>query len=100
MTRNELISKLIQESHFEVNRHSCLFSSEADAQLREMVTTGVERMTDAELNDNAKVVEVEHNLRYFCTKICAQTRRENRGIIENRTFTKTRMIICPIWPFC
>ena len=38
MTRDELISSLIQEAYNEVSRHNCQFSTEADAQLRELIS--------------------------------------------------------------
>ena len=51
MTRDELISSLIQEAYNEVNRHNCQFAADADAQLRELVTAGVDRMSVAERYD-------------------------------------------------
>ena len=51
MTRDELIASLLQEAYNEANRHYCRFSADADAQLREMITAGVERMSFAERYD-------------------------------------------------
>ena len=100
MTREELINSLIQEAHNEVRRHNCSFSTEAEAQLRELVIAGVNRMTELERNNGVKIAEAERNMRYFCVKICQQTKRENRLIVENRTFSSARISICPLWPFC
>ena len=100
MTREELISSLIQEAHNEVNRHNCQFASDADAQLRELVTAGVYRMTVAERNNGLKIAEAQRNMRFLCQKLCERTRQENRIIVENRTFSSARMSICPLWPFC
>lgn len=100
MTREELISSLILEAHGEVRRSNCQFSNEADAQLREMVTAGVDRMTVAERYNNEKIAEAKHNIRYLCEQLCERTLRERRIIVENRTFSSTRMTICPLWPFC
>lgn len=100
MTRDELISSLIREAHNEVNRHNCLFATDADAQLRELVTAGVERMTVTERNNGLKIAEAQRNMRFLCQKLCERTRRESRVIVENRTFSSARMSICPLWPFC
>lgn len=100
MTREELIASLIREAHYEVNRHYCQFSSDADAQLRELVTAGVDRMTVTERNNGLKIAEAQRNIRFLCQKLCERTRRENRMIVENRTFSSARMSICPLWPFC
>ena len=100
MTREELIANLIREAHNEVNRHNCQFASDADAQLRELITAGVDRMTVAERNNGLKIAEAQRNMRFLCQKLCERTRRENRMIVENRTFSSARMSICPLWPFC
>lgn len=100
MTRDELISSLIQKAYNEVSRHSCQFSAAADAQLRELVSAGVDRMTVAERYDGAKIAEAERNMRYLCEQLCERTRRESRLIVENRTFSSARLSICPLWPFC
>ena len=100
MTREELIANLIREAHNEVNRHNCQFASDADAQLRELVAAGVDRMTVAERNNGLKIAEAQRNMRFLCQKLCERTRRENRMIVENRTFSSARMSICPLWPFC
>lgn len=100
MTRDELISNLIQEAYSEVSRHNCQFSTDADSQLRELVTAGVDRMTFTERNNGLKIAEAQRNMRFLCQKLCERTRRENRMIVENRTFSSARMSICPLWPFC
>lgn len=100
MTRDELITSLIQKAHDEVNRHNCQFSAEANLQLRELVTAGVNRMTVAERNNGARLAEAERNIRFLCKKLCERTQDENRQIVENRTFSSARISICPLWPFC
>lgn len=100
MTREELIASLIREAHNEVNRHNCQFAADADAQLRELVTAGVDRMTVTERNNGLKIAEAQRNMRFLCEQLCERTRRESRVIVENRTFSSARMSICPLWPFC
>ena len=100
MTREELIASLLQEAHNEVRKHHCRFSVDADAQLRELITAGVERMTEAERRNVSKIAEAQRNMRYLCEKLCERTRRENRLLVENRTFSNARLSICPLWPFC
>ncbi len=100
MRKEELIASLIQEAHNEVSKHNCRFSIDADAQLRELITAGVERMSDAELYNGSKIAEAQHNMRFLCERLCERTRRENRLLVENRTFSSARLSICPLWPFC
>ena len=100
MTRDELISSLIQEAYNEVSRHNCQFSTDADAQLRELIAAGVDRMSVAERYNGTKIAEAERNMRYLCEQLCERTRRDSRVIVENRTFSSARMSICPLWPFC
>ena len=100
MTRDELIASLLHEAYNEVDRHYCRFSADADAQLREMITAGVERMSFAERLDESKIAEAQHNIRILCEDICKRTRRDRHVIVENRTFSSARLSICPLWPFC
>lgn len=100
MTREEIISSLIQQAQSEVSRHNCQFSADAYSQLRELIIAGVDRMTVSERNNRVKIAEAEHNIRFLCFKLCERTRNESRMIVENRTFSSARMSICPLWPFC
>lgn len=100
MTREELKASLIKEAYNEVNRHNCQFSADADAQLRELVSAGVDRMTVEERYNGAKIAETQRNMRFLCQQLCERTRRESRVIVENRTFSSARLSICPLWPFC
>lgn len=100
MTRDELIASLVQEAYTEVSRHHCRFATDADAQLRELITAGVERMSITERLDSSKIAEAKRNMRILCEKLCERTRRDNKLIVENRTFSSARLSICPLWPFC
>ena len=100
MTKEELISNLIQVAHEEVSKHNCYFSDEADAQLKELVTAGVDRMSLQDRYNNERIATAQNNMRYLCIKVCEETKKENHLIVENRTFSSTRWSICPLWPFC
>ena len=100
MTRDELIASLLQEAYNEADRHYCQFSADADAQLRELIIAGVDRMSVAERHNGSRVAEAQHNIRILCEDICKRTRRDRHVIVENRTFSSARLSICPLWPFC
>ena len=100
MTRDELIASLLHEAYNEADRHYCKFSADADAQLRELTTAGVDRMSVAERHNGSRVAEAQHNIRILCEDICKRTRRDRHVIVENRTFSSARLSICPLWPFC
>lgn len=100
MIKEELIDSLLREAYNEVNRHHCRFSANADAQLRELITAGVERMSMSERYNGLKIAEAQSNMRFLCKKLCERTLRGNEVIVENRTFSIARMSICPLWPFC
>lgn len=100
MRKEELIASLIQEAQNEVSKHNCRFSVDADAQLRELITAGVERMTVEERYNGSKIAEAQYNMRFLCEKLCERARSENQLLVENRTFSSARLGICPLWPFC
>lgn len=100
MRKEELIDRLLKEAYNEVHRYNCQFSANADAQLRELISAGVERMSVAERYDGSRIAMAQSNMRFLCKKLCEQTRHGDGLIVENRTFSSARMSICPLWPFC
>ena len=100
MTRDELIASLLHEAYNEADRHYCKFSADADAQLRELITAGVDRMSVAERHNGSRVAEAQQNIRILCEDICKRTGRDSHVMVENRTFSSARLSICPLWPFC
>ena len=101
MTRQELIERIISVAHQTVRSRQCTFSVDAERQLREMVTSGVNNtMSDIDLNNPSRVLLAQNNMRDLCNKLCDRVRGENRYLVENRTFSNARMSICPVWPFC
>ena len=77
MRKEELIASLIQEAHNEVSKHNCRFSVDAEAQLRELITAGVERMTVEELYNGSKIAEAQ--------RTCAICARNSASGLDVRT---------------
>lgn len=101
MTREQLIKAMLDDAHSEVVRNGYRFSVVAEDQLKEIITSGVNRMSVQELVSLAKTAEARNNTKIFIRRICDKHRREHTGIIvENRTFSEARMSICPMWPLC
>lgn len=101
MTRQELINRMIVVANEEAANQGCYFSEGASGQLKELVTSGVNRMTLDELSNSSKVLLAQNNTREFVRRLCEKHRRENNTrIVENRTFSLGRLSICPIWPIC
>ena len=101
MTRLELIDKMITIANEEVEKQGYIFSNLASAELVELISSGVNRMSNAELLDYSKVLLSQSNTRVFVERLCEKHRREtNTRIVESRTFSQGRMSICPIWPLC
>lgn len=101
MTRKELINSMIAVAKQEVQKHGYDFSSEALEQLKELVTSGVNRMETHELSNSDKLLLAQNNTRKFIRELCEKHRREtNTRIVDDRTFSQGRMSICPIWPIC
>lgn len=101
MTREQLINYMLEEAHSEVSRHGYYFAQQAEEQLREIITSGVNRMSSVDLMSISRTNEARNNTKTFVDRICEKHRREHSGIIvENRTFTEARFSICPIWPLC
>lgn len=101
MTREQLYKAMLNAAHIEVEHNGYRFSSEAESQLRELLTTAVNRLTFAELTNTVLTTRAQLNTKEFVNRLCEKHRREQSGIIvENRTFTAARFTICPIWPIC
>ena len=101
MTRQELIAEFMSVAHQTVWSRNCKFSSDAEANLLEMVSSAVNNtMTEADVNNPVQIARAESNMRELCYKLCERTKSDNKFIVENRTFSYARMSICPIWPFC
>ena len=101
MTRQELINEIMSVAHQAVQSRNCRFADDAEAQLLEMVASGVNNtMTAGDVNNPEQVARAKRNMRELCYKLCERARSDNKLIVENRTFSSARMSICPIWPFC
>lgn len=101
MTRQELINEIMSIAHQAVQSRNCRFSADAEAQLFEMVASGVNNtMTTGDVNNPEQVARAKRNMRELCYKLSDRARSDNKLIVENRTFSSARMSICPIWPFC
>lgn len=101
MTRLELINRMITIANEEVERQGYRFSELASTELVELISSGVNRMSNAELLDYSKIMLAQRNTRVFVERLCEKHRREtNTRIVESRTFSQGRMSICPIWPLC
>ena len=101
MTRQELINEIMSIARQTVQSRNCRFAVDAETQLLEMVSSGVNNtMTAADVNNPIQVARAERNMRKLCDKLCERARSDNKLIVENRTFSSARMSICPIWPFC
>lgn len=101
MTRQELINEIMSIAHQVVHSRNCRLTADAEAQLLEMVVSGVNKtMTTGDVNDPGQVARAKRNIRELCYKLCERVRSDNKLIVENRTLSSARMSICPIWPFC
>lgn len=101
MTREQLFNAMLNAAHIEVENNGYSFSVEAEAQLKELLSSAVNRLTLAELNSTYSTTRAQLNTKEFVSRLCEKHRREHSGlIVENRTFTAARFTICPIWPIC
>ena len=99
MSRERLFRLMLNEAYQEIERQGFRFDTQADMQLRELIHSGVQRMSDHDLIFRAK--EARRNTRMFVRRLCDDhRRRDGRLILENRTFSMARMSICPLWPLC
>ena len=101
MTRQELINEIMSIARQTVHNRNCRFAADAEVQLLEMVSSGVNNtMSATDVNNPMQIARAERNMRELCYKLCERAKSDNKLIVENRTFSSARMSICPIWPFC
>lgn len=101
MPKGRLFRLMLDEAYDEALQQGFRFNSQADSQLRELIRSGVLRMSDSDLDTRAD--EAIDNTRLFVRKLCEKQRSRGgsgRLIVENRTFSMARMSICPLWPLC
>lgn len=99
MSKERLFRLMLDEAYDEVRHQGFKFDSQADRQLRELIRSGVRRMSESDVEYRAD--EAIDNTRLFVRRLCEDHEMRNgRLILENRTFSMARMSICPLWPLC
>ncbi len=99
MNRIEFKEELLKLANTEVNNHGFIFSIATSSQIKEMISSGVDRMSPTEFNDTAYLSLAKRNIVELSRRLCERETSKNR-IVDNRTFTAARFSICPLWPFC
>lgn len=102
MARNDLNDfkrELFDISNNEFRKNDFTLSVEAERQMRELISAGVDRMSYEEMVNESDLLRARRNIIELSRRLC-NIKASPRRIVENRMFTAARFRICPIWPFC
>lgn len=101
MTRQEFKQQLLNSAIKEARRLNFRFSYDAESSMKELIDSGVDRMTSIEFVSDYRKQEAERNLNklveYMVNNAKSRYLSEN---IDTRAFSSVRLGICPLWPFC
>lgn len=101
MRREELKNSILSCANAELSRNYCTLSIQAEAELKELIDSGVNRMTIDECYNGSRIAQAENNMRDFVHKLCDKHNQIRRGFpVDHTTFIQARLSICPLWPFC
>ncbi|GAT63507.1 hypothetical protein [Paludibacter jiangxiensis] len=101
MTKQELKQRLLESARSESRHLNYDFSVSVENSLKELIDTGVDRMTFSDLLSESRRQEAERNLNILVNHMI--TNAKSRNITQNIdiiAFSVVRMSICPLWPFC
>lgn len=100
MTRDELIRHLLSTVESKQRRNNKRFTASAMSEVREFITSGVDRMTDAERNSSSSVILAQSNLEHVILACYNRSQQRREYEISRETFVTIRMMECPKWPYC
>ena len=83
----------------EVAKYGYAFSTEAENQLLNLISEGVNRMNNSGRISTIDMETASSNMTRLCLKL-VQRENSRYRIVESRTFISARFSICPLWPFC
>lgn len=101
MTREEFKQSLLQSATNEARRRNYRLTSDVATNLKELIDSGVERMTSSEFISESRRQEAERNLNRLVEYMVSNAKSRNLSeSVDIRAFSSVRMSICPLWPFC
>lgn len=101
MTRQEFKLQLLNSAINEARRLNYRFSNDVERSLRELIESGVDRMTSNEFLSDYRKQEAERNLIKLVDYMANNAKSRNLSeSIDTRAFSSVRLGICPLWPFC
>ncbi len=101
MTRQEFKQSLLASATSEARRRNYRLNSEVETNLKELIDSGVERMTFSEFVSDLRRQEAERNLNKLVEYMVSNAKSRNLSeSLDTRAFSAVRMSICPLWPFC
>lgn len=98
MDSNQFKTELHRLAVSEVAKSNYSFSREADEQLINIISEGVDRMGGTGRTSEVDMAIARLHMRELCKMLVE--RETSIYIVESRTFSATRFSICPLWPFC
>lgn len=100
MPRRSFKQRLLQLAEEEAGRHNYQISSSVQDNLKELIYSGVEKMTSLEFLSELRRNEVETNLCRLIESMVKDARSRNISqTIDLHAFFRVRMKMDPFWPF-
>ena len=111
MTKVELKQKLFEIAKEEALKSGYIFPELVEKGLKEMISSGVERLAIGDMNSEERIQIVEANIKKVVEYMIANIQRRyprEKGLqyrslnesLDIRSFSEVRFSICPLWPFC
>lgn len=99
MNKKQFENELLSLTQDQVQKYGYHFSLETQEQLRELISSGVNRMEYSGKTTPQDLDLARRNILELSKKLC-ENEASRFKIVEQRTFTDARFTICPLWPFC
>ena len=101
MTRQEFKQNLLQAATREARQRNYRLTRDVETNLKELIDSGVERMTSTDFISDSRKLEAERNLNRLVEYMVINAKSRNLSeSLDTRAFSAGRMSICPLWPFC
>jgi len=101
MTRQEFKQRLLESATRESRRLNYRLSAPVETSMKELIDTGVDRMTSSDFLSELRRQEAEKNINKLVNYMVTNAKSRNiSDSVDVRAFSVVRMSICPLWPFC
>ena len=93
--------RLLEAARRRARQSNFAFTSVAETDLKSFIDQGVDKMSSADLISDSRKDLAESNLLKLVDRMANEAAKRNLNEnLDYKTFSDSRMSICPLWPFC